>query len=171
GYLLLADAYAPGWHAYLDGVSTKVYPADVAMRAVAVPEGVHEVVFRYSPLWWWLGLPLAGLGVLLGILWNYLRVPEHKGQRLGTRPASPPRTPTRKPAMPPAAEPAPPATDHAGPSEVPMGVPAPTPKPDPSATPKAAPPDWMSGMPPKKPGGDKPPDDKPPALFALEDLP
>jgi len=94
GYLLLADAYAPGWLAYLDGVETTIHPADVAMRAVAVPEGVHEVVFRYSPLWWWLGLPLAGLGALLGIAWIFLRLPPgHPPRVVPRRQQAQPRTP------------------------------------------------------------------------------
>ena len=99
-HLLLVDAYAPGWLAYLDGVETSIYPADVAMRAVAVPEGVHEVVFRYSPLWWSLGLPLAGLGVLLGIGWICLRVPRRRPTRAIPRPGQqqrePPPAPTPK---------------------------------------------------------------------------
>ncbi len=96
GYLLLADAYAPGWRAYLDGVETTIHPADVAMRAVAVPEGVHEVVFSYSPLWWWLGLSLAGLGVLVGITWNSLRLPRSQPTR-----RIPPRQQQPKPPPPP----------------------------------------------------------------------
>jgi len=97
GYLLLADAHAPGWQALLDGVEIPIRPADVAMRAVAVPEGIHEVVFRYSPLWWWLGLPLAGLGVLMGMAWTFLRLPQ--GRSMGTTATR--RPPRPRPAHPP----------------------------------------------------------------------
>lgn len=66
GYLLVTDAWAPGWHATVDGVDTPVLPADLAFRAVALPEGDHDVVLTYSPWMAWPGLPLLGLGFLLG---------------------------------------------------------------------------------------------------------
>ncbi|MCC6671475.1 MAG: hypothetical protein IT458_10460 [Planctomycetes bacterium] len=67
GYLVLADAIAPGWEAWLDGASVPLLPADLAFRAVAVPEGSHEVLLRYRPTWLTLGLPVLGLGLLLCI--------------------------------------------------------------------------------------------------------
>lgn len=64
GYLVLADAWAPGWHATLDGEAVPVWPADVAFRAVAVPEGEHEVELVYTPWAKRFGLPLVGVGVV-----------------------------------------------------------------------------------------------------------
>lgn len=49
GYLLLTDAYYPGWSATLDGEPTPIYRADVMFRAVFVPAGEHQVTFSYSP--------------------------------------------------------------------------------------------------------------------------
>ena len=71
GYLVLADAYAPGWTATLDGKRVAVHPANVAQRAVAVPPGEHVIEFRYSPFLKRLGAPLAtfGLFLLFGWLW------------------------------------------------------------------------------------------------------
>jgi hypothetical protein len=75
GYLLAADAYAPGWRAFVDGEATPIAPANIAFRAVAVPEGRHEVRFVYRPWSTTLGIPLACLGlalVLLITLWPLL---------------------------------------------------------------------------------------------------
>lgn len=49
GYLVLADNYFPGWRASVDGQSTPIYRADGTFRAVSVPAGSHQVVFKYSP--------------------------------------------------------------------------------------------------------------------------
>jgi hypothetical protein len=49
GWLVLADAYYPGWEASLDGLAVPIYAADVAFRAVRLPVGAHRVVFHYRP--------------------------------------------------------------------------------------------------------------------------
>lgn len=46
-WLVYADSFYPGWHAYVDGVSTQVYEAFAAFKAVFVPEGDHEVRFVF----------------------------------------------------------------------------------------------------------------------------
>ncbi|MCL4248255.1 MAG: YfhO family protein [Anaerolineae bacterium] len=64
GYLLLTDAYYPGWRATVNAEPVLIYRADVMFRAVSIPAGTSEVVFEYHPDWldW---LPLAGLPWLL----------------------------------------------------------------------------------------------------------
>ena len=49
GLLVLTDAYYPGWRAYIDGRSARIYPANVAFRGVVVPKGRHRVEFVYKP--------------------------------------------------------------------------------------------------------------------------
>ena len=49
GYLFLSDTYYPGWKAYIDGKEEKIYLANYAFRAVQVPQGEHEVTFKYEP--------------------------------------------------------------------------------------------------------------------------
>ncbi len=70
GYLLLSDTYDPGWSATIDGHPAEVLPANVAFRAVGVPDGRHSVVFRYRPvgLMTGLGLSVVGLIAAVGLL-------------------------------------------------------------------------------------------------------
>lgn len=49
GFLFLSDTYYPGWRAWVDGQETEILRANYAFRAVKVPEGEHEVVYRYEP--------------------------------------------------------------------------------------------------------------------------
>ncbi len=49
GYLVLTDAYYPGWVATINGSETPIQRADVMFRAVSVPAGTSEVVFEYRP--------------------------------------------------------------------------------------------------------------------------
>lgn len=49
GFLVVADTFTPQWTARLDGHPTPILPVDVALRAVLVPGGEHEVVFSYNP--------------------------------------------------------------------------------------------------------------------------
>lgn len=59
GLLVLTDTFAPGWKARLDGISTPVYIADHAFRAVVVPAGNHQIEFVYQPLSFWVGVVVS----------------------------------------------------------------------------------------------------------------
>jgi len=69
GLLVLAEAWAPGWSATLDGAPVEVRIADGQFRAVAVPSGGHEVSFDYAQPGLWAGalISLAALLSLAGI--------------------------------------------------------------------------------------------------------
>lgn len=64
GFVVLADAYDAGWQAAVDGEATAVYRANTVVRAVYVPAGSHEIVFRYRPLPFFVGAAGSGLALL-----------------------------------------------------------------------------------------------------------
>jgi uncharacterized membrane protein YfhO len=59
GWLVLADAWFPGWHAYANGEELTIYPAYGLFRAVQLPENASTVEFIYRPLSFTLGLWLT----------------------------------------------------------------------------------------------------------------
>jgi hypothetical protein len=48
-YVVLVDAWDPGWRARMDGVAVGVLRANVAFRAVRMPPGRHTIEMRYRP--------------------------------------------------------------------------------------------------------------------------
>ena len=49
GYLVLADAWDPGWRVTVDGQAAPLLRANVAFRGVALPPGAHRVEWLYRP--------------------------------------------------------------------------------------------------------------------------
>lgn len=79
-WLILTDTFYPGWEADIDDSPAPIYRAQFALRALFVPPGKHEVVFRYLPKPLRLGLHIAFgslifllLGTILGIKWKKLQ--------------------------------------------------------------------------------------------------
>jgi hypothetical protein len=70
GYLVLTDAWYPGWQATVDGERVPVLRADVLFRAVAVDAGPHRVVFTLRPasLYVGAGVSLAGVAGLVVVV-------------------------------------------------------------------------------------------------------
>lgn len=66
-FLVLADTYYPGWHAYIDDQETKIYRANYAFRAIEVPAGEHQVVFKFTPTNFKLGA-MVSLGSLILVI-------------------------------------------------------------------------------------------------------
>ncbi len=51
GWLVYSDANLPTWEAYIDGQKTEIYNANYLFKSVFVPEGEHELIFKYPNLW------------------------------------------------------------------------------------------------------------------------
>ncbi len=65
GFLVVTELYDRDWHAAIDGRPAKLYRANVAFRAVAVPAGEHEVVFTYVPRAFHGGLVLSAIALVV----------------------------------------------------------------------------------------------------------
>jgi hypothetical protein len=68
GFLFLADQYAAGWTAEVDGTPAEVLRANHAFRLVAVPGGRSQVVFRYRPRSLWIGAAISLVTALVVLL-------------------------------------------------------------------------------------------------------
>jgi hypothetical protein len=83
GFLVLTDVWYPGWTCTVDGAATRIHRANYTFRAVVVPAGEHEVVFRFEPAPYRLGkritfaalaaVPLFFL-LLVGLRWRRRRL-------------------------------------------------------------------------------------------------
>ena len=72
-YLVLTDAYYPGWQCFIDGKKIGVYPANYMFRAVKVQKGHHQLRFIYAPRSYY-GAIMLSLCVLSVIaFWSFAR--------------------------------------------------------------------------------------------------
>lgn len=66
--LVVADAWHPGWRAWVDGQPAPVFATNHAFRGVPVPAGAHEVVLRFEPPALWSGLLVSLVSLALVVL-------------------------------------------------------------------------------------------------------
>ena len=71
-WLVLTDAWFPGWRAWVDGREQPVARANYGFRAIWLPAGRHEVEFRYRPrsLSWGAALSLGAAVFAVGLVWR-----------------------------------------------------------------------------------------------------
>jgi len=69
GLVVLADAWDPGWRAYLDGRQVEVLRANHALRGDVVPARQATLEFRYEPASLRRGAMLSGLAIVIWIGW------------------------------------------------------------------------------------------------------
>jgi hypothetical protein len=65
GVMVVSEAHAPGWTATVDGATAPVLRADLALRAVHIPAGTHQVRMTYSPRSRWIGLAVTAAALAL----------------------------------------------------------------------------------------------------------
>ena len=51
-WLIYSDANLPTWEAIIDNEKTPIYTANYLFKSIFVPEGEHEIIFKYPGLWW-----------------------------------------------------------------------------------------------------------------------
>jgi hypothetical protein len=71
-YLLLTDTWYPGWRATVDENEVPIYRANLSFRALAVPAGHHQIVFRYQPESLRGGIQITVLSLVL-VAWLAIR--------------------------------------------------------------------------------------------------
>ncbi len=64
-FIVVSEAYFPGWQASVDGAPVAVVAADGALLGVLAPAGAHELVLVYRPPLLLLGAALTGLSLLV----------------------------------------------------------------------------------------------------------
>ncbi len=76
-FLVLTDSYFPEWKAAVDGQPARIVRANQIFRSVQLPAGRHRVVFRYVPVWLYLGVAISSLAAALtGVKAFRQRVPQ-----------------------------------------------------------------------------------------------
>lgn len=81
GFLVVDDAWFPGWNAEVDGRPTPLYRADVDFKAVYVPPGAERVTLTYEPAsvrWGAAATALTALTMVL--LWVFAGRSRRQGQ-------------------------------------------------------------------------------------------
>ncbi len=63
--LFLSDNYYPGWEAWIDAATTKIYRADYTFRAIYVPKGEHTIRFVYKPFSLRVGTTISIISILI----------------------------------------------------------------------------------------------------------
>jgi len=64
GYLVLTDAWYPGWQATIDGRSVPIDRADILFRALPLAEGSHRVRFVFRPASFRMGVAISLVALL-----------------------------------------------------------------------------------------------------------
>ncbi len=62
--LFISDAYDKDWNTYIDGKKFQLLRADYALRAITVPGGNHQVVFKYQPKSFTLGASMTTFSIV-----------------------------------------------------------------------------------------------------------
>jgi hypothetical protein len=70
-FLVIAESWAPGWTALLDGEPVKVFRVGGAFMGVSIPSGEHELTMAYRPKGWIIGCwgGASGWAILMGLIW------------------------------------------------------------------------------------------------------
>ena len=68
GFLVLSEIYYPGWKAFVDGKSTKIYRTDSILRGIYLEPGKHSILFRYQPTSFRNGLMITLITLIITLI-------------------------------------------------------------------------------------------------------
>jgi len=77
GFLSSSELHYPGWEAYLDGARIPIHYSNVAFRGIFIPQGDHQVVYKFRPASLMLGAIvtlLAAVALSLALVLRQRRV-------------------------------------------------------------------------------------------------
>jgi hypothetical protein len=80
GFLVMTDAWYPGWTAQVNGQPTDLYRANAMFRAVAVPEGQSSVTLTYAPDWLSWILPVGVFAWGISAIWVLIVVVRNRSR-------------------------------------------------------------------------------------------
>lgn len=73
GILVLSEQWYPGWNAYDNGKKVKVYKTNGILRGLILNEGNHNIVFKYEPESFKIGIWVSFLTVIFLSIYLYIR--------------------------------------------------------------------------------------------------
>lgn len=68
GELVLRDLWYPGWQVQVDGIAQSIKEYQGLFRAVSLPAGDHQVIFRYFPISFILGNLITGFSFIFTVM-------------------------------------------------------------------------------------------------------
>lgn len=71
-WVVLAQSWYPAWEASVDGKPVRIWKANHAFQAVAVPAGTHRLRFQYRDARWIAGLWTSGVTLVILMLFGVL---------------------------------------------------------------------------------------------------
>jgi hypothetical protein len=64
-FLVLSEAYYPGWRAWIDGHPSEIYRTDIAFRGMVVPAGRHRIRMEFHPVIFEVGCAVSAITLAL----------------------------------------------------------------------------------------------------------
>jgi hypothetical protein len=96
-FVVIADAWFPGWSARRDGTPVPVWRVDHSLRGVSLPAGRHELRMRYRPEGWDVGVRVTRAALSLWLVsllaWLVWRRTSHQPPSWPATSSSPPSRP------------------------------------------------------------------------------
>lgn len=81
GLLILSEIYFPGWKVYVDGTRNEMSNLSGIFCGIELPPGPHQVIFQYSPEWFYVGMIISVLFSTFLIIKRFLPSKKERASR------------------------------------------------------------------------------------------